>query len=77
MIKVVVNPDINVSYFSKVILLKKENRLKFIINVIMCATKNVARFLLNQPYRPNERNHKVKFAVGNGMAPSIWERVQG
>ena len=37
----------------------------------------VARFLLNQPYRPNERNHKVKFAVGNGMAPSIWERVQG
>ena len=35
----------------------------------------VARFLLNQPYRPNERNHKVKFAVGNGMAPSIWERV--
>ena len=37
----------------------------------------VARFLLNQPYRPNERNHKVKYAVGNGMAPSIWESVQG
>ena len=55
LIKVVVNPDIKSNvlsiyelmfhFFSSVILLEK-NRLKFNINVIMRATKNVARFLM-------------------------------
>ncbi|KAF7225553.1 long-chain fatty acid transport protein 1a [Nothobranchius furzeri] len=33
----------------------------------------ICRYLLSQPVRPSEKNHKVRLAVGNGLRPSVWE----
>jgi fatty-acyl-CoA synthase len=34
------------------------------------------RYLLAQPERPSEKQHHVRFAVGNGLRPDIWESFQ-
>jgi fatty-acyl-CoA synthase len=34
------------------------------------------RYLLNQPERAEERSHRLRFAIGNGLRPDIWERFQ-
>ncbi|MEL7210523.1 MAG: AMP-binding protein, partial [Actinomycetota bacterium] len=34
------------------------------------------RYLLAQPERSAEREHHVRFAVGNGLRPDIWEQFQ-
>jgi len=31
---------------------------------------------LNTPQSPNERNHKLRIGVGNGLRPDIWEAFQ-
>ena len=33
----------------------------------------VCRYLLNQPPKTNDRAHKVRVIVGNGLRPEIWE----
>ncbi|NXD71984.1 S27A1 protein, partial [Eolophus roseicapillus] len=33
----------------------------------------ICRYLLNQPVREVEAQHRVRLAVGNGLRPSIWE----
>ncbi|KAF0037660.1 hypothetical protein F2P81_010534 [Scophthalmus maximus] len=33
----------------------------------------ICRYLLAQPVRPSEANHRVRVAVGNGLRPSVWE----
>lgn len=32
----------------------------------------IARYLLNTPEKPEEKQHKVRFAFGNGMRKDIW-----
>lgn len=34
----------------------------------------VCRYLLSAPPHADERNHRLKVAVGNGMSPAIWSR---
>ncbi len=34
------------------------------------------RYLLNQPKRDVERQHRLKFAIGNGLRPDIWEEFR-
>jgi len=34
------------------------------------------RYLLDTPASPNERNHRIRLACGNGLSPSVWEAFQ-
>lgn len=36
----------------------------------------LCRYLLNGPERPDDCNHRLRVAVGNGLRPDIWERFQ-
>jgi fatty-acyl-CoA synthase len=38
-----------------------------------CYIGELCRYLLNQPVRPNERTHRVRVMVGNGLRPEIWD----
>ena len=45
-------------------------------NVILLKMFNqgeIARYLLAQPERPEERSHKLQYVFGNGLRPQIWE----
>ncbi|WP_378733744.1 long-chain-acyl-CoA synthetase [Nocardia brasiliensis] len=33
----------------------------------------LCRYLLNQPEKPTDRQHKVRLAVGNGLRPELWD----
>ena len=33
----------------------------------------IARYLLAQPEKPEEKQHKLKYVFGNGLRPQIWE----
>ena len=35
-----------------------------------------ARYLLNAPPSPQDRNHKVRLMHGNGLRPDVWERFR-
>jgi fatty-acyl-CoA synthase len=34
------------------------------------------RYLVNQPPRPDDGDHRVRAAIGNGLRPDIWETFQ-
>jgi fatty-acyl-CoA synthase len=34
------------------------------------------RYLLDQPAHPLEQRHRIRFCVGNGMRPEVWERFR-
>jgi fatty-acyl-CoA synthase len=34
------------------------------------------RYLLNTPEKPNERNHRVRLACGNGLSGEVWRKFQ-
>ncbi len=34
------------------------------------------RYLMNQPEKPTDREHRVRVACGNGLRPDIWEGFQ-
>lgn len=34
------------------------------------------RYLVNQPARPNDTDHRVRIAIGNGLRPDIWEEFR-
>ncbi|CAL1285537.1 unnamed protein product [Larinioides sclopetarius] len=36
----------------------------------------ICRYLLNQPVRDEEKQHYIKFMVGNGIRPHIWKEFQ-
>ncbi|MFC8044311.1 long-chain-acyl-CoA synthetase [Nocardia sp. NPDC057353] len=36
----------------------------------------LCRYLLNQPERPQDRGHRVRIAVGNGLRPELWDDFQ-
>ncbi len=36
----------------------------------------LCRYLLNRPESPDDRAHRVRCAVGNGLRPDIWARFQ-
>jgi len=36
----------------------------------------LCRYLLNHPKSPDERNHRLRLGVGNGLRPDIWEPFQ-
>ncbi len=38
-----------------------------------CYIGELCRYLLNQPVRDAERQHKVRVVVGNGLRPEIWD----
>lgn len=33
----------------------------------------ICRYLLAQPVRPSESQHRVRLAIGNGLRASVWE----
>ncbi len=36
----------------------------------------LCRYLLNSPEAPEEREHKIRICVGNGLRPDIWQKFQ-
>lgn len=36
----------------------------------------LCRYLVNQPPHPLERSHRLRFAVGNGLRPDVWQTFQ-
>ncbi len=36
----------------------------------------LCRYLLNQPEHPRERSHRLRFGLGNGLRPDIWDEFQ-
>jgi acyl-CoA synthetase (AMP-forming)/AMP-acid ligase II len=36
----------------------------------------LCRYLLNHPSVPEERDHRLRLGIGNGLRPDIWERFQ-
>jgi acyl-CoA synthetase (AMP-forming)/AMP-acid ligase II len=36
----------------------------------------LCRYLLNSPRHPNERNHRLRLGVGNGLRGDVWEPFQ-
>ena len=36
----------------------------------------LCRYLLNSPPHPDERNHKIRVALGNGLRPEVWTPFQ-
>lgn len=41
-----------------------------------CYIGEICRYLLNRPPQPDDRDHKVRVIVGNGLRPEIWEAFQ-
>jgi fatty-acyl-CoA synthase len=37
----------------------------------------LCRYLANQPQVPEERQHALRLAFGNGLAPDVWEKFVG
>lgn len=38
-----------------------------------CYIGEILRYLLNQPPRPDDRQHRVRAILGNGLRPEIWD----
>jgi fatty-acyl-CoA synthase len=36
----------------------------------------LCRYLLNSPQHPDERRHQIRYAIGNGLRPEVWEPFQ-
>jgi len=41
-----------------------------------CYIGELCRYLLNRPARADDRSHRVRLAIGNGLRPEIWEEFQ-
>ena len=37
----------------------------------------LCRYLVNQPERPNDREHKIRLIFGNGLRADVWEQMLG
>ena len=36
----------------------------------------LCRYLLNAPAHPDERRHRLRLVIGNGLRPDVWDRFQ-
>jgi fatty-acyl-CoA synthase len=36
----------------------------------------LCRYLVNQPQRPQDRDHKIRLAFGNGLRPDVWRKLR-
>ncbi|GAA5042316.1 long-chain-acyl-CoA synthetase [Nocardia callitridis] len=36
----------------------------------------LCRYLLNQPAKPSDREHRIRLAVGNGLRPELWDEFK-
>jgi fatty-acyl-CoA synthase len=36
----------------------------------------LCRYLVNQPVRPSDRDHKIRLAFGNGLRPDVWRKLR-
>lgn len=36
----------------------------------------LCRYLVNAPHHPDERRHRLRIVVGNGLRPDVWDRFQ-
>ncbi|WP_067817153.1 long-chain-acyl-CoA synthetase [Nocardia inohanensis] len=36
----------------------------------------LCRYLINQPAKPADREHKIRLAVGNGLRPELWDEFR-
>ena len=43
---------------------------------MFCYIGELCRYLLAQPARDNDRQHKVRLCVGNGLRPEIWDEFK-
>lgn len=43
---------------------------------VFCYIGELCRYLLQQPQRPDDREHRIRVAVGNGLRPELWEEFQ-
>ncbi|WP_028009412.1 long-chain-acyl-CoA synthetase [Solimonas flava] len=41
-----------------------------------CYIGELCRYLLNQPARPDDREHHVRLVIGNGLRAELWDRFQ-
>lgn len=41
-----------------------------------CYIGELCRYLLNRPATPQDRNHNIRVAVGNGLRPEIWDEFK-
>jgi len=41
-----------------------------------CYIGELCRYLLNRPASPEDRNHRVRLVIGNGLRPEIWDEFQ-
>ncbi len=41
-----------------------------------CYIGELCRYLLNRPATSNDRNHRVRVSIGNGLRPEIWDEFQ-
>ncbi|WP_020649707.1 long-chain-acyl-CoA synthetase [Solimonas variicoloris] len=41
-----------------------------------CYIGELCRYLLNQPARPDDREHRVRLVIGNGLRAELWDRFQ-
>lgn len=48
------------------------SRLAVLLQIVQYIGE-ICRYLLNQPVRDSERQHRVRMALGNGLRHSIWE----
>lgn len=48
------------------------SRLALLLQIVQYIGE-ICRYLLNQPVRDSERQHRVRMALGNGLRQSIWE----
>jgi acyl-CoA synthetase (AMP-forming)/AMP-acid ligase II len=51
----------------------KFQRPNFIFFQVVQYIGEICRYLLAQPHRPEETQHHVRLAYGNGLRPQIWE----
>jgi len=67
---------------TSVVVRKKFSASKFIDDVreynatIVQYIGEICRYLVNSPARENEKNHKIRLAVGNGLRPDVWKEFQ-
>ncbi|MEM6534516.1 MAG: long-chain-acyl-CoA synthetase [Pseudomonadota bacterium] len=43
---------------------------------VFCYIGELLRYLLNQPEKPNDRDHSVVKILGNGLRPDIWDQFK-
>jgi acyl-CoA synthetase (AMP-forming)/AMP-acid ligase II len=43
---------------------------------VFCYIGELCRYLLQQPERPEDRQHRLRAAIGNGLRPELWDAFQ-